>query len=68
MDCFKRAAQEGSSSSAIEECIAIVEQSDALSEAQKLGKKLIADSCSSILNTYKDSQAARDIYNLFEQM
>lgn len=68
MDCFNRAAQEGSSSSSIEECISIIERSDALSEAQALGKQLIEDSCSRIVDMYKNSQAAADIFRLFESM
>lgn len=68
MSCFNRARIEGSDSSAIEECIAIIEKSDALQEARQLGKNLIAGSCSRILETYNNSQAALDIQRLFESM
>ncbi len=68
MDCFKRAGKEGSSSGAIEECIAVIEKSDALEEAQQLGKKLITGSCIKILEKYNKSEAALDIYRLFENM
>ncbi len=68
MNCFNRAREEGPASPAIEECIAIIETSDALNKAQTLGKKLITDSCTRILDTFNNSQAARTIYNLFNKM
>ena len=68
MNCFKRASLEGSSSSAIEECIALIETSDALQEAHALGKTMISNSCQYILRHYKNSHAAQQISNLFTSM
>lgn len=68
MNCFKRASIEGSSSSAIEECIAIIETSDALQKAHTLGKTLISDSCQYILREYSNSPAAQQISHLFTSM
>ena len=68
MNCFNKARAEGIESTAVEECIEIVQKSGAIEEAKEYSAKLINNACNKICEKYSSSPASILIADLFKQM
>lgn len=68
MDYFKRARIQGVESPVVEECIALLESSGALTEAAEQAKQLIIGSCNTIRELYPNSDSSAKIASLFDNM
>ncbi len=68
ISCFRQAAKEGQSSPAVQECIAMLNESGAVEEALAHSRKLINSSCTAIRKNYPDTEAANLLTNLFTSM
>ncbi|MCQ2981329.1 MAG: polyprenyl synthetase family protein [Treponemataceae bacterium] len=65
---FRRAAKEGQESSAVTECVTLLNESGAVEEALLYSRNMINTSCRKIQKTYPDSEAATLLTNLFTAM
>lgn len=65
MRCFAKARVEGIASPSVEECISIINGSNALQKAKELGKSLKENAILTIKDTWNNS-ASQKICNLFE--
>ncbi len=68
MNCFNKAKLEGIQSPSVEQAISIIESSDAIQRAKKMGDSLIKSACQSISSEFPSSKTPELITSLFERM
>lgn len=67
-DCFTQAAAEGPDSPVVEKCVTLLNDSGAVARAADISRKLIGESCTTILEHWYNNDAAKLIYSLFMGM
>lgn len=65
---FKKAEKEGPSSKAVENCIELLNSTDAIEKALDISRQLIKETCAQISDRYNNSESAELVTKLFTSM